>query len=644
LNNKKKMLLQYLKQNNDWVNARTLANYLSVSTRTVRKYIYELNSEISNSILIHSSNFGYRMNDELSTFYKEDLLNKKSFNTPSQRFFYILHRLIISSEGIDVFDLSEELYISIPTIEKDFQTCKNYISNYNISILRKKNIIKLIGTEEDKRKLMSSIYYRELKTNFHNLLNVNEFSGYNLSDFREQLLQIISQYNLDINEYTIGNILLHIVVSVKRIKDNRVLPSNYTFGKNEENSDVTLKVAELIKEHFSVTLEKAEVNYLNALIRSKTIIKTSSSMKNSLETYVDYSSIKLVENIIKKVYDYYFVNLNDSDFFYKFALHIRNMKERVSSGFSTRNPLTNSVKNSSPFIYDLSVFISNVIKEKEKIKLNEDEIAYIAFHVGSYLELNKNSDEAISCILIVPDYYNFHEGIQKKLEHHLGDKLKIEYIYTDLNNINEKIKYAQSDLVLTTIELNVNLSQQYMLISPFLIEEDINAINKKISNIKKNRETSHFKKQLIGLFDINLFEKNKYFNNKFDVIRYLGKKMVQQNIVSNDFIQDVINREQLSSTAFNNIVAVPHSMHMNAKNSSISILINDKPMFWGDHEGVQLISLIAMNKNKRKVYKDIYEDYIKVLAEPSNAKSLAKSENYDSFIEKLSQFIENIPD
>src|SRR5699024_6295723 len=120
--------------------------------------------------------------------------------------------------------------------------------------------------------------------------------------------------------------------------------------------------------------------------------------------------------------------------------------------------------------------------------------------------------------------------------------------------------------------------------------------------------------------------------------------MLRRSLVSEKFIDDVIKREKLSSTAFNNIVAVPHSMQINARKSSIAILINDKSTSWGDSEGIQLISLIAMNKDKRKIYRNIYDDYIKVLAETKNATALTKCKNYYSFIEKLSQLIEDMTD
>lgn len=80
----------------------------------------------------------------------------------------------------------------------------------------------------------------------------------------------------------------------------------------------------------------------------------------------------------------------------------------------------------------------------------------------------------------------------------------------------------------------------------------------------------------------------------------------------------------MSSTSFNNNVAVPHSMHMDALKSSISIVLNDKPVKWGNNT-VQIIALIALNKDERSIFRDIYDSFIKILSEPENVYLLLKS-------------------
>ncbi|OJT75069.1 hypothetical protein BM529_10905, partial [Clostridioides difficile] len=50
---------------------------------------------------------------------------------------------------------------------------------------------------------------------------------------------------------------------------------------------------------------------------------------------------------------------------------------------------------------------------------------------------------------------------------------------------------------------------------------------------------------------------------------------------------------------FNNNVAIPHSMKMDALKTGVCLIVNDKPVKWGE-EKVQIIAMIPINRKKKK--------------------------------------------
>ncbi|WP_131081967.1 helix-turn-helix domain-containing protein, partial [Clostridioides difficile] len=56
---KKELFLNFIIQQHDWIDSSTLANYLNVSTRSIRKYVTEINST---GDFILSSKIGYQVN------------------------------------------------------------------------------------------------------------------------------------------------------------------------------------------------------------------------------------------------------------------------------------------------------------------------------------------------------------------------------------------------------------------------------------------------------------------------------------------------------------------------------------------------------------------------------------------------------
>jgi lichenan operon transcriptional antiterminator len=123
--------------------------------------------------------------------------------------------------------------------------------------------------------------------------------------------------------------------------------------------------------------------------------------------------------------------------------------------------------------------------------------------------------------------------------------------------------------------------------------------------------------------------------NKDDAIKLMCDRMASEGMVDDSFLQDVLERERLSPTAFGGSIAIPHSMSMNARCTAISILISGEPITWGESR-VQLVALFALAPNGRHVFRDVLDKFIATLSDPARITALVThSANYDSFMRAL---------
>lgn len=639
-NKKQKVFIDFLLKRSDWIKASLLANHFAVSSRTIRKWVSIINSNYTEKPLILSSNFGYKLDNSVFIKHKEDQTNNtlNELQTPNKRFYYILNQLVIHNKGLNLFDLSDILYVSIPTLENDLKKAKTLLRTFDLSFHRNGELVILDGLEQNKRKLMSHIFHEECSTQLLDLKSIEAAFGYKLGTFKEKILDILRVHNLYVNEYTIGNILVHIMISTQRIKNQQTIrrQSNETLNDKKEYKAAE-SIAKLIESIFNITFDDLELYNLTVLLISKTtILRQDILNKQNLTDYIDKSQIQLVEQVLRKVYENYMVNLYDDQFLIRFMLHVHKLINRARNNQFSKNPLTKQVKSTYPLIYDLAVFISNYIQKEETITINEDEIAYIAFHIAAFLEQKNVITKKISCTLTCIEYYNIHKDMADKINHYFGAIIDIKKIYT---TIDIDYREIDTDLVISTIELPATLDAELIVVSPFLKESEIDNINKKILKLKRKKEHNQLKKQLIQLFNPHIFHQNFYQKDAFQMIRSIGAKMVDYGFIEDSYIDDVIEREKMSSTVFNNTVAVPHSMHMNALKSSISIVINDKPIEWGNHHA-QIIALIAFNKKERDIFLDIFDNFIRIISEPENVEQLIHSKNYNQFIDTLVSLIE----
>ncbi|MFQ4640325.1 transcriptional antiterminator [Clostridioides difficile] len=633
---KKKLFLNFIKTQHDWIDSSTLANYLNVSTRSIRKYVNEINS---NGEFILSSKKGYKVNLNNNCQTKVDSSENIS---PDNRLNLILKELIVNSNGINIFDLSEELFVSPATIEGDIVKANKFIGSYNLKIKQSKFLLKLIGNESAKRKLMSSIIFKETGSDFLSLFDVQKiYQEYNLTKLKENIIYILKKYNLFINEYAINNILLHLMITIDRIKKNNYIDSVEVVNYIDNNVDINIAkdISNFLESEYNITLTSAELYYLVFQLTNKTTVLNYNQMDTkSLSNYIDEHFVKLTKKIIKNVYDLYLIDLSDEEFVVKFTLHVKNLISRAKNNQVLRNQIPQKLKDSYPLIYDISVYICNQIQTLESVDIDEDEISYISLHVGSFFDRQKLLEDKVLCALITPNYYDLQFKIVRDLEKRFNESIEIIQIFSDTHNLDFDNKV---DMVITTLPINDRCPIPFVYVNPYLNRKDYDNIQSKFIQIKDRKNILTVQNHLEMYFSESLFMKNIYLDSAKDYIKFMGNILYENKYVKPNYIDDVLIREKMSSTAFNNNVAIPHSMKMDALKTGVCLIVNDKPVKWGE-EKVQIIAMIPINEKEKEKFNYIFESFIEILSEWNNVKELTKADNYSSFMNRIAYLIQNI--
>ncbi|AQU08575.1 PTS sugar transporter subunit IIA [Clostridioides difficile] len=633
---KKELFLNFIKTQHDWIDSSTLANYLNVSTRSIRKYVNEINS---NGEFILSSKKGYKVNLNNNCQTKVDSSENIS---PDNRLNLILKELIVNSNGINIFDLSEELFVSPATIEGDIVKANKFIGSYNLKIKQSKFLLKLIGNESAKRKLMSSIIFKETGSDFLSLFDVQKiYQEYNLTKLKENIIYILKKYNLFINEYAINNILLHLMITIDRIKKNNYIESVEVVNYIDNNNDISISrdISNFLESEYNITLTSAELYYLVFQLTNKTTVLNYHEMDTkSLPNYIDEHFVKLTKKIIKNVYDLYLIDLSDEEFVVKFTLHVKNLISRAKNNQVLRNQIPQKLKDSYPLIYDISVYICNQIQTLENVDIDEDEISYISLHVGSFFDRQKLLEDKVLCALITPNYYDLQFKIVRDLEKRFNESIEIIQIFSDTHNLDFDNKV---DMVITTLPINNRCPIPFVYVNPYLNRKDYDNIQSKFTQIKDRKNILTVQNHLEMYFSESLFMKNIYLDSAKDYIKFMGNILYENKYVKPNYIDDVLIREKMSSTAFNNNVAIPHSMKMDALKTGVCLIVNDKPVKWGE-EKVQIIAMIPINEKEKEKFNYIFESFIEILSEWNNVKELTKADNYSSFMNRIAYLIQNI--
>lgn len=140
--NKKQEKLLFILSEHGTLTANELAQQLNLSIRTIKYYIKELNDEFDGGI-ITSSQKGYTVKTPISKLLIQDIDIEDS---PKDRQSKILIKILNSSDKFDLFDLSEEMFISYSTLQIELKKIKHQLSKFDLDMQVKNNHIYIIGT------------------------------------------------------------------------------------------------------------------------------------------------------------------------------------------------------------------------------------------------------------------------------------------------------------------------------------------------------------------------------------------------------------------------------------------------------------------------------------------------------------------
>src|SRR5699024_5488144 len=112
------------------------------------------------------------------------------------------------------------------------------------------------------------------------------------------------------------------------------------------------------------------------------------------------------------------------------------------------NPLTEIVKKNNPLVFDIAIFIGLDFMKEMNVEINEDEIAFIAIHLGVAIEQLFKKTEKIKIGVYSPNYISINSYLIMKLESYFNKQVDFfEMSPQDL------IVRKDIDLICSTISL-----------------------------------------------------------------------------------------------------------------------------------------------------------------------------------------------
>ena len=615
-----------------WMTSSELSKASEISIRTVQRYTSDLNKLFPN--LIHSGRKGFKLNFEvyktldLSFFQDEDRVKK------------IINVLIFTND-MTLEQLEENLYVSTSTLKNDLEKARNILSTYHLTLNVKTSNVYIVGTEKNKRQLIKDYVYGETKSGFINLKDLQDFfPAYNPIDIVSIISQEFNTYKLYANDYTLYSLTLHILIKIERTQQHFYLSnSNINLISNNIFQEVSLSICSKIGEKHKIVFSDTEIKEFAILISCCTLYHRNISKNSNILLYVTKEIHQLANQLILNVNDFYGVNLTNTSFIDNFALHLNNMIIRLKNQIVIKNPLLLTLKEAYPFIYEISIFISNQIEKETNLVMTEDEIAYIALHLGSQVEELQSLSTKVNCVLLCPEFYSLNQRLITSLNKRYGEEIIIINVLSSKEDLKE---YTNSyDLLISTIPLDSNISTTCIQINAILSSKDFIVLDKIISTKLKEKSIINFKYEIQKLYSKSHFMIVDEVMDYEKIIKKMTQLLTLDNYVTADFAQACLDRERMSPTVYSDI-AIPHPIELVAKKSIVAVAINRHHFQWLHNKKVKMIMILAIKKEDIPSFKFIF-DFISNYANNNlDIRNVTNSNSFFEFELNLNECLDNI--
>ncbi|NLP22756.1 MAG: PTS transporter subunit EIIA [Erysipelotrichaceae bacterium] len=628
LNERMKKLINILYENDGIISGDFLGSNLGVTSRTIRNDIKQIN-EMSKLIGCQVDSIvgrGYILNIFDIELFEESLeSSEKEFTFLEKRLDDELNLIIKNTLSItkntfqQIIDL---LHISDSTFNKDLILLKSKIKNSEVTISKdKNNIVVFEGNETDIRGEIVYILYNNLNLDtLENNQNIIDIFGITkIQNIKNSLEKFIKETNYQLSDELFSLLLLHIAVGLHR-------PSvEYEPYKDARSKEVYKMIKNSLKSIdyiYKSNLTQDSWFYTNMFLTINNFY--NKNIDNKIYSYLERKTIKILEQIqeetnIQFLYDSILIN--------GLVLHLNGLIERKKFNIIFNNQNLNSIKHTYPLAYEIAIIYAKEISNIFNLNIDDNELDLITIHFGGSLERIKSHRVEPKNVVVVCGYgIAIGTLVKERLKNEFGN----QFVFKAILNSNEVFNYDLSniDYIFTTVPLDIPNHNQK------IINVDIALTNTNIKDIEYHINYGETYDLLLELLSKDNFYKNVSVETSEEAIKYLASKMVENGSIDEENVQEILKREELSSTEIGNLVAIPHCFNTFSNKSAIGVMTLEKPIVW-KKEKVQILFLIVLSSDKKAVWNNVFKLFYPVLTDEKAIKNIINQFNFDELINEL---------
>ena len=617
--------------------ARYLSDIYKVSTRAIR---YDLDTieyyfKKQGLELVKSRTDGIRIAGKEQN--KKSLLAAIESESMNLDFPYLIAIQLLLESTSTIVNLAEELAVSKNKIMRALPEVESILAAAGLSLDKRPSVgIQVRGTEHQIR--MAKFKLNPLISDHLETYFSKKLSHYHKEEIVNAITSYQSTTGVGFSDQGAKELILILCYQQLRMSQGHYVIYDYDETKEAINSEGFEMIRSCFKSE-GLILSVEETIFVLHQIRNTQIVYLPDSKKGNV---VHRDAIELTKEFAQLVSARLGIDfVGNASFLNGLKLHLNVALHRLRTGQIIKNPLTESIKYKYRFIFETCKQIIVQLERDYDLNFPDDEIAYIAMHVGACFEVTSQAGHMPKAVVICNSGLATSNLLATRLKVMLPElsilgPLGLSELTPELIN--------EVDFVISTFPFPL-VEKDLIIVHPLLGVDDVLVLKKRVINITSKKQLSSLmldtecKALKLGdLLPADQIELQRQETNWRLAIQRAGAALVAKEVISESYVTAMIEAVEKFGPymVFIPKIAIVHaSPSAGVIKEGLSILTLDTPLILGDVHGVSVSCFIVLATVEKE--SQLFMNLIRLLDSKANIDHLLSSSSKQKVLQITNQ-------
>jgi lichenan operon transcriptional antiterminator len=621
-----------------YISPARLADMFSVTPRTIRSDIASINKTLEKHggyiRLKRRSGYYLTVDDAVALERFQNNISKQAddktpfgLDSSDDRIRSVIELLLVNDGPVRQSDIATATYVSDSTVQGYIRQIKDILARYGLKCIVERDCgVFVFGSESDKR----SCFLGELLphgSRFDSGLPFRLFSDLNLNAILRLTVETLDHLEVRASDYGLRNLLDCIFLMLSRAASGHEVEESRK-GIPEDVAGAVNTLASNLESATGITLSSAERSWLYRQLVAHTNIGSNPSQLKGIAPSVS----RFLETIYR---DYGYDFRSDGQLMKAITAHIESVFKSREAGNNIPNPLLWTIKKSFPLAFEIALGSARQVFSEKPYILDENDIGYIALHVGAAIERNRPDTVSKVKAVVVCDAGRAPSAmLVARINSLFADRIEVvSSISTQSFALLSPSELASINLVFSTTRLHECPCP--LLIVDFRVQDD----DVKLISHWLATNAEPISRALGDVFDEKLFLIIDKDLSKEAVVSRMCDSISATGTVSSEFHELVCLRERASNTALGKRIAIPHPIRLCATKTKIAVAVLRYPIVWGQNDGnkVQLVFLLSMEPKIGTKMERLYDLLVRIANDEKTQREMIAANSFQDFLSALDQ-------